>query len=255
MTFERVNSTVRITSDKTLYEWNGIGKSLIRNGNEVLIEPEAGIEKTDLAPFITGAILGHLLNQRGFFVLHGSGVVIDKKGSAFLGDKGTGKSTLAVHLQNRGHKFFTDDLIPVTFRNHEIYTIPGFPRIRLWSDSVASVGIDPETLPQINGFFDKRSFQCFENFSDKRIKLSRIFILTEDDELGIERLNPPESFIEIVRNTYLNRYIRAFGQTTEHFQQCESVVKAVPMFKLKRPHDFGKLSQVADLIENFDQEI
>ena len=49
--------------------------------------------------------------------------------------------------------------------------MPGFPRIRLWSDSVESIGMDPETLPQINSFFDKRSYKCFENFSDQPDKI------------------------------------------------------------------------------------
>lgn len=253
VTFERVNCIVRISADKTLYEWEGIGKALIRNGCEVLIEPKIGIKDTDLAPFITGAILGNLLNQRGFFVLHGSGVVINDKGIAFLGDKGAGKSTLAVHMQNRGNKLITDDLIPIIFKDDQIQTIPGFPRIRLWNDSVESVGLDPETLPQINSFFDKRSYKCFENFSTAPLNLKAIFILTNADKIGIEKLNYQESFIEIVRNTYLNRYINAIGQSAEHFRQCESLVRSNSIYRLNRPHDFSKLSQVADLLENFEE--
>jgi hypothetical protein len=250
-TFKRVGCTVKIKADKTLYDWDGIGKALIRYGREVLIEPEIGIEVTDLAPFITGSILGNLLNQRGFFVLHGSGIVVKDQGITFLGDKGAGKSTLAVHLQNRGYQLITDDLIPIYFKDEEIRTTPGFPRIRLWSDSVRSIGLNPEILPQINSFVDKHSYKCFENFSKKPVKLSHIFILTDDEKMEIERLNSQESFIEIVKNTYMNRYLQATGQSAEHFRQSESIVKTVPVFRLKRPHDFSKSSQVAELIEGF----
>ncbi|MEZ5428761.1 MAG: hypothetical protein R2747_21130 [Pyrinomonadaceae bacterium] len=250
--FERVGCTVRISPDRTLYEWKGIGKALIRKGRQVFVEPEPGIKDTDLAPFITGAIFGHLLNQRGLMVLHGSALVVNDKGTAFLGEKGAGKSTLAVHLQNRGYDLLTDDLIPLIFKENEIQTIFGYPRIRLWADSVESIGMDPGSLPQINSFFDKLSYRYSGNFSDEPVKLSRLFILTLDQKLGIERLNSQEAFIEIVKNTYLNRYLQATGQFTEHFRQCEKIVKTVPVFRLKRPHDFSELSRVAELIENFD---
>lgn len=251
--FSRVGCTVKICSDKTFYRWKGIGKALIRRGREVLIEPENNLEAAELAPFITGAILGNLLNQRGFFVLHGSGVVVNDRGIAFLGDKGAGKSTLAVHLQTRGHRFITDDLIPVIFDDDdEIRTAPGFPRIRLWSDSVESVGLNPAALPPINSFLDKHSYRCFESFSDQPVAISRLFILENSEKTGIERLKAPDAFIEIVRNTYMNRYLRATGQSAEHFRQCESLVKKVPVFKLKRPYDFERLPQVAELIESFE---
>ena len=247
---ERPGISVRISPNAVGYHWTNFGSALIRHGREVIVSPKAGIENTDLSPFITGTILAVLLHQRGLMVLHGSAVVINGEAVAFLGDKGAGKSTLAAYLQTRGHRLLTDDLVPlVSNKTNEIRTIPGFPRIRLWADSVESIGKDPQELSLINRFVDKYSYRCFENFSNAPVKLNRLYVLEESDDTKIEQLKLPEAFIELARHTYLGRYLRELAQTAEHFNQCSKVVSSIPIFKLQRPHDFTVLSKVAAMIE------
>lgn len=247
-TFERPGCVVRVRADAMCYSWNGLGTALIRNGNEVVIDAAAGIDHLDLAPFITGAILGNLLEQRGLFVLHGSAVVIEGRAVAFLGEKGAGKSTLALHLQKRGHPLLTDDLLPILFVGDEVQTIPGFPRIKIWSDTVASMGFDPGKLPRVNKFIDKRSYRCSEGFSSERINVGRIYILTDDSEIEIDQLEPSKAFIELTRNTYLNRYMHATGKSAEHFRSCETLATSVPIFLLRRPRDFKSLPEVTSAV-------
>lgn len=250
--FERPGCTVYISAERTLCDWEGLAKVFVRNGCEVMVDPYEGVNDLDLAPLITGAILGNLLSQRGILVLHGSAVVANNEGIAFLGDKGAGKSTIVAHLQKRGHRFVTDDLIPIIFDNDEIKTIPGFPRVRLWPDSVRSIGLQPESLTRISSFIDKYSHGCLENYSDEPIRIRRLVILSVDGKINVNKLDPVESFIEIVRNTYMNRYLNALELTSLHFSQCEKIVKAIPVFNLQRPHDFETLDQVAELVENLN---
>ena len=198
-----------------------------------------------MAPFITGAILGNLLDQRGLMVLHGSAIAVEGKALVFLGEKGAGKSTLALQMQKLGYSLLTDDLVPIAFVDNQVQTMPGFPQIRLRIDSVRSAGLDPEALPKINSFVDKRSYRCAEGFSSERVNLGRIYILSEDSELGIDLIEPSKAFIEVTRNTYLNRYLHATGKDAEHFRKCENVVTKVPVFRLRRPLDFRALPDVA----------
>ena len=246
--FDRPGCVVRVSANTICYSWKDIGTALIRNGSEVVISTAPGINDFDMAPFITGAILGNLLDQRGLMVLHGSAIAVEGKAMAFLGEKGAGKSTFALHLQRCGYPLLTDDLVPVSIVGNEVQTIPGFPRIRLWTDSVRSACLDPTALPQINRFVDKRSYKCPEGFSSKRVSLGRIYILTEGTEIGIERLEPSQAFIELTRNTYLNRYLRATGKRAAHFRKCEAIVASVPIFRLRRPHDFSFLHKVSSAV-------
>lgn len=241
--------TARASAEAVTFHWQGIGTALVRGGHDVIIEPEAGIDELDLAPYINGSILAVLLHQRGFMVLHASAVVIDGQAVAFMGDKGSGKSTLAAFLQNRGHVLLTDDLVPVKFAADDAFAIPGFPRIRLWTDSVESMGVDPRTLPTINSFVNKLSYGCPDNFSSDPVRLSRLYVLAEEPGVCIEKLEPKESFIEIVKNCYLSRYTDAIGQTDSHFRNCATLAGLVPVYKLKRPHNFSSLPEVSLLVE------
>src|SRR6185369_1913510 len=116
-------------------------------------------------------VLSILFHQRGHLVLHASAVVIDNAAVVFLGAKGYGKSTLAAHLQVRGHQLISDDIVPVNFIEDRALTTPGYPRIKLFEDSIMAVGENPANLPLIHRFVEKRSFQCAENFSTKPILL------------------------------------------------------------------------------------
>jgi hypothetical protein len=246
--FERPGCLVRVSKNAVCYSWHDIGTALVRNGNEVIISTAPGTSDSDLAPFITGALLGNLLEQRGFMVLHGSAVAVDGAAAAFLGEKGAGKSTLALHLQKRGYPLLTDDLLPVVFDDNQVRTVPGFPRIKVWSDTVRSMGFDPDTLPKINKFIDKRSYVCADGFLSDSVNVGRIYILTDDPKIAIEQIDPSKAFIELTRNTYLSRYLDATGKTADHFRKCETLVTSVPIFRLRRPRDFACLPEVTSAV-------
>ena len=144
----------------------------------------------------------------------------------------------------------TDDLVPVKFGGDKAFAVPGFPRIGLWPDSVESIGVDPRTLPMINSFVDKHSYGCSDGFLDGPVEISRLYVLAEESEINIEKLDSKDSFIEIVRNCYLGRYAEATGQTASHFRNCAALARSVPVYKLKRPHHFAALPDVSSMIEN-----
>ena len=83
--------------------WRGVGTFLIRCGTDVVVEPESGAEEAVLRLYLLGPVLGILLHQRGFLVLHASVVSIAGGAVGFLGEKGWGKSTTAAALNARGH--------------------------------------------------------------------------------------------------------------------------------------------------------
>lgn len=242
--------TARASTEAVTFHWQGIGTALVRGGCDVVIEPDTGIYEGDFAPYINGSILAVLLHQRGLMVLHASSVVIDGQAVAFLGDKGAGKSTFAAFLQRRGHALLTDDLVAVKFVDDGAFAIPGFPRIGLWTDSVKSIGVDPQTLPMINSFVNKLSYGCPDGFVSEPVRLRRLYILAEAPEMSLEKLETKDSFIEIVRNCYLSHYTDATGQTASHFQNCVALARSVSVCKLNRPHDFDALSELSLMVEN-----
>jgi hypothetical protein len=253
--FERPGCQIRVSAGKMLIEWEKVGKFLIRDGGEVIVEPERNALEEDLQPFLTGPVLSVLLHQRGSLVLHASAVVINRAAVVFLGAKGYGKSTLAAHLQVRGHQLLSDDIVPVSFTGNRAQTVPGYPRIKLFEDSITAIGANSANLPLIHRFVEKRSFQCAENFSTEPIFLRGVYVLAENEQVFLEPLRLSDAFIEVTKNTYLNRYLEALNCLPEHFRQCQKLIQGVPVFKLYRPHNFELMDQVCSTLENHIQDL
>ena len=253
--FERPGCKIRAAPGVMYIEWQRVGKILVRGGVEVIVEPEHACGEDDLQPFLIGPVLSVLLQQRGFFVLHASAVEINGAAVAFLGAKGDGKSTLAAHLQARGHRLISDDIVPVNPDDDRSIVFPGFPRINLFEDSIAAVGEQPDNFPLLHKFVEKRSFKYRDKFSTAPIPLRCLYILSESEEVGLEILSPASAFMEITRHTYLNRYLKALDCQPEHFRQCRQLIQKIPVLKLNRPHNFAVMDEVCGLLENHFPEI
>lgn len=252
--FERPGCAVRVSKNAICYDWSGLGKALVRNGNEVFLDPIRGVDGGEFSPFVTGAILAILLHQRGLLVLHASAVVVDGRAIAFLGNKGAGKSTLAAFLQKRGHGFLTDDLVPIAFEHGTVKIAPGFPRIKLRADSVKSVDLEWDAMAKVHPLVDKRSHRILENFSHIPVSLSGIYVLEKSPEINIVQQSSTAALTEIVRHTFLGKYLQTLGQIGEHFQHCSRLVSAVPVYRLKRPHIHSFLPALAETIERHNRE-
>ena len=231
--------------------WQNVGAFLARDGREVVVAPAARVQTRSLSPFITGPMMACLLHQRGALVLHSSALQLDGgRGIAFLAESGEGKSTLAAYLAQHGARLVADDVVPVYFDEKGARTVPGYPQIRLWKDSLATIGADHERLPRVNEFIDKRFFPVSRAASAPAVALDALYILEEAPFVRIERLPPAEAFFELTRHSYLKRYLEATDSTAGHFEQCAELTRRLPVYKLKRPRDFAHLPAVAEALES-----
>lgn len=242
--FNRPRCVVRAAPGFISYDWADLGEVIVKAGNEVRVRPADGVSDEDIAPFLTGAVLGNLLEQRGEVVLHGSAVCLGDSAVAFLGDKGAGKSTLALGLERAGFDLVTDDLLPVNFYQGSVSTSPGGPQIKLWRDSAESIGLEPAALPRISRFIDKRAYRPGSYCSRNKIEIGSFYVLVEGETTLIERLPATEAFVELTRNAYIARYLVDTQRSASHFQTLTSIVKSIPVYRLSRPFDFRFSSSV-----------
>lgn len=248
--YENPGVRVRASKRAMYFEWDRLGKVLVSGGREVVIEPDAETLEEDLHPFLTGPVLSVLLHQRGCFVLHASAVEIGGAGVAFMGAKGFGKSTLAGYLKTRGHRLLSDDIVPLTSAaGGEILTIPGFPRVKLYDDSIEAMGERPDDFPTIHRFVEKRSFQLDKPFSTRPERLRGIYVLSDGEKVEIEQVSAVEGFIEIIKNTHLNRFLEDLDCQKEYFDFCRKLIGKVPVYRLRRPSDLGKLNEALELLK------
>ena len=95
--------------------WKVVGKFLVRQGKEIVIDAVPGVLEGTIRLPLLGAVLAIALHQRHFFSLHASAVVINHQAALFLGASGQGKSTTAATLFGRGHQLITDDVAAIAF--------------------------------------------------------------------------------------------------------------------------------------------
>lgn len=241
---------VRASKNAFCLEWRGLASCLIQNGSDVILEIEPSVKNKDLVPLITGPVLAVLLHQRKRFVLHASAVNIKNRAVVFVGNKGYGKSTLAAYMQSRGHPLISDDLVPLSFANNSPETMPGYPQIKLFSDSIEAIGLTPSSINTINNSTSKSLISTTGDFSVDPVKIGCIFILEKSDGIEINKLNSVSAFIETLRNTYLSNYLGQTESLSSHFQQCEALINSVPLFQLKRPHNYQYMQFVHEIIND-----
>lgn len=233
--------------------WQGVGTFLIQEGQDILIDLETDLDEDRLRLFILGAVMGVVLHQRGFLVLHASAVALEGAAVVFIGQKRWGKSTMAATLHDRGHSLIADDVVALEVQNHrQIQVQPAFPQIKLWPDAVTSIGKKPEDLPRLGARLEKRNHQLSSGFISDILPLKHIYVLGQGDEVAIKPLLPQEIMQHLMQNSYVTRFGEALLQErgASHFKQLMILAQQVPLFRLLRPASLDLLPEIATLVEN-----
>ncbi len=243
-----------ITRTGTYLFFSQIGAFLVRDGQEIIVEPLPNIDERLVRLPLLGAVLAVLLHQRGKFVLHASAVALNGRVVVFVGEKGSGKSTMAAALCRRGHELLADDIVAIDLEaGRPPLVLSGFPQVKLYSDVlVATLSKNPEELPEIGTNIGKRSWQAGEYFAARALPLTAVYALGEATELRIRQLSAQDAIKALIANSYMARFGTQWvssGIAASNLGQCGSVANQIAVGLIERPHDFASLEGVAQMIE------
>ncbi len=241
------NVCVRTTCEEVQVAWPTVGRFLVRRGREILVHPARDADERTLRLFLLGPALAILLHQRGFLTLHASAVTLDGGATCFLGASGWGKSTLAALLHARGHALVTDDVAAIDLAGSP-RVLPGTPQLKLWPDTLASLGERAEALPRVHPQLEKRARAIERRHPSEPVPLRRLYILAQAPLPSIQPLGPQEALLELLRHSYGARTLQAVRRE-DHFRQCARLASQVPVRRLAAPRDLGALPALARLIE------
>jgi hypothetical protein len=233
--------------------WGAVGDLLIEKGRRITIIPAGpNADQDALRLFVLGAGLGVLLHQRGFLVLHASGLSIRDRMVGFIGAKGWGKSTTAAALHRRGHPLISDELLVVHFdAQDQPLVMPGSPQMRLWLDALVSTGGDPDSAVRVRSGLDKFNVNA-TNVVLESLAFQSLYLLDAGEQLAIQSISPSEAFLGIVPHVYVCRFGTSFLQLTDAnrvFQQLSLLLKKITVKRLVRPWDLNQLPDIAQWIE------
>lgn len=171
---------------------------------EVTCYVRAGVQPETVRHLFLDQVLPLLMAGLGETVLHGSGVVIKEKAVVFLGESGSGKSTIGVKLASIGYPLLTDDCLLVRFETGYARAYPSYPGARLFDSAplISSVGASSAVAE----YTSKRRVDLSQTgigMQERPVPIGAIFVLSEGDEkISFRPLSGSEKHVELARYKY-----------------------------------------------------
>ncbi|CAK0750744.1 conserved hypothetical protein [Gammaproteobacteria bacterium] len=229
----------QVTPTLTRFRVKGVARYEIEQGRHITVVPESAADDGDIRLYLLGNALGVLLHQRGLLPLHVGAIATQWGAVAFAGASGAGKSTLTATLALRGYPLLCDDTAVVVPRDGDTPLLyPGFPRLKLWRDTLTHLRLDHRAGVRDHSRFDKFHLPAKAFFHAEPLPLHALFVLERalnDDDARIESITGMRAVEQLSANTYNRRLVGRMARGAANLQQCATVAHQVAVFRYRRP--------------------
>lgn len=225
----------------------------------------AGCPPETMRHLLLNQVIPIVLSHLGKLVLHASACVTAHGAIAFMGVTGTGKSTLAASFGLQGCVVLTDDCLLVEEQEGQVITVPGYPGLRLWPETVSALFEGAPVLQPLAHYTEKKRLLLEQDYFDSSLLLKAVYVLAPpDDTRGITGVNiiplrTGEALLETVKHTF-QLDVTDRDKLGQAFRRYEWLAKSVKFFRLTFPREHAFLPAVKkaifshlDLIQNRQQ--
>jgi hypothetical protein len=223
------------------------GLFILREGKEVTIQPSEHNNLDMILRCILGSILTVLLYQRGTLSLHGSAIAIGDDVVGVIAPSGTGKSSTAAALYNKGYRLLSDDAVPIVFQDGRYCVYPGYPRLKISEGVAEFLQYGEEHIIARHPDCGELSFDARHQFVPDAIPLKQIYVLQEGEALNLQPCSQRDAVFAMLLNSLPTMWLQ--NQTPEQFQRCTEFAKKIPFYTLTRSQDLADLPTLATMIE------
>lgn len=224
----------------------GTASFLVRDGREVLVDVAPDADPANVRLFLLGTAMGALMMQRGNLVLHGNAFRVGDACAVVVGTSGAGKSTLAAEFLRRGHDVLSDDVVPVAADGT---ALPGYPRIKLWQDAVARLGLDSAALDRVTTSAEKFQLPISRPCTEP-LPLRWLYVLERHEaaDLVVSPVGGAETFSLLHEHTYRNELLAGADVVRDHLTQCARLAGSARISRITRPVATMTAEATADAI-------
>ncbi len=232
-----------MTTDEYLLHIPECSRYWVRQGKEIICNPEPDCSHADLLVYVYGTCLAAICYQRKLMPFHAS--VIEAQGGAWLfaGNSGAGKSTLTAGLLELGYSAFSDDLC--LLEETGLRVAPGVPRVKLWQHSIEHYGW--ENRPKEPVVMRQEKFQFRTTTSNQHwLPLRGVFTLDVIHHQDIEliRLQGVSALRALEANLFRINIIRGLNANADYFNRCMKLSMQLPIYYIQRPRQLDAMSAV-----------
>jgi len=230
--------------------------SVSSDGKTIRCHPDPATPLETIRHLLLNPVIPRVLSNRGKTVLHASAVFYDKGAIAFLGETGSGKSTLSASFYQQGFPLLTDDCLVLKEKKGKLIGNASYSVVRLWPDTASALFENEESFPRVAHYTEKKQLRL-ENErlpvdSDQR-PLLQGYVLSKSDYTHRERvvsittLSMRESFMELVKQSF-RLDITDRKKLKDEFKTLSRVAELFPLSRLIFPHDLALLPKVLEAI-------
>jgi hypothetical protein len=226
----KIEEGVRVGAKKAKLYWESVGGFVVTKGDKIVVSPKRDVSSRLLSIPLLGPVIGALLFQRGFLVLHASAVEKSGKVTAFLGPKGIGKSTTGAKMYEAGWGLFSDDLLAVDMtRSVKPLAAPAPPLIKLNPDIECPSLYNKSIKKSPKNKRYKKSVLLLEKRYKKLLPLKKIIFLRRRKKLGFEKMGKKNTMINVIKNNYIANISNALSIDAKKiiFESCKRITKKV----------------------------
>jgi hypothetical protein len=128
---------LQVTRHGSSTTWTSLAGEATLRGRDARIAMRPGVVIEHELLFSFSVFIQQLLLALGLVRLHAGGAVVGDRTVVFVGDKGAGKSTLALGLGQRGALVLGDDQLAIQTSGASLVVAGSYPGIRLTADTEA----------------------------------------------------------------------------------------------------------------------
>jgi len=181
---------------------------------------------------------------------------VGSRAVALIGPQEAGKSTTAAAFAKLDYPVLTDDVVALSSRGDMFMVPPGYPRLRLWPDSVSALYGTAHALPPLTPNWEKCYLDLTRDdcrFQSQPLPLGGLRIMRKrsDDPAApfVQRVSPKSGIMSLIANSYVT-YLKDKDMRAQEFDLLSKVASHVPLRWVIPHSNPTHLSKLCDVIRN-----
>jgi hypothetical protein len=223
--------------------------------NEIACYPISKTPQETIRHLLLDQVLPRCLAHQGRTMVHASAVQLEHGLILFIGDSGTGKSTLAGNFHQAGQPVVSDDCLWIKEGERAIKAVPTYGGLRLWDDSLQVLFPAEQNIQSMAHYSTKKRVLINEGDARKfmrGIPILAVIVLSpvvdsQDSEITLEQLSNREAFIALMKQSF-QLDVLDIKRMTRHIRAVGRIVPRIPTYRLSMPHEYALLPLVRQKI-------